>query len=255
MDVRVAENVVAIAGKEDTQYTAHAFIKTYDKYAGQTLAQNTDVGVTNTWITNEIVIPGEGIGDFSSISYDMHVMVKNFGTSTIQEVYLNNRISTPWFDGDTYFYKHFAISDLLPNDSVELVIPNVGFYAYISLPNFNTCAWASGANNLLDTNHLNDNVCNQFPLITSIENKDFSFFFTLSPNPTSNLLHLQMDATTFLQAQTKTYNLYNIQGKLLRTANIATANQTINTVALPTGIYLLQINLDGKIKTQKVIKQ
>jgi hypothetical protein len=71
--------------------------------------------------------------------------------------------------------------------------------------------------------------------------------FKVFPNPTTELLNI---AHTYTKVD---YNLYTIDGKLIKSGELETSQ--INIGGLQSGIYLLQLNAEGKSDIKKIIKR
>ncbi|MCB0443771.1 MAG: T9SS type A sorting domain-containing protein [Flavobacterium sp.] len=67
------------------------------------------------------------------------------------------------------------------------------------------------------------------------------------PNPVSETLNIKHAYTLV------TFNLFTIDGKIIKSGNLE--NQQINVSDLPSGMYLLQLNVEGKSETKKIIKR
>jgi hypothetical protein len=75
------------------------------------------------------------------------------------------------------------------------------------------------------------------------------------PNPTTNYLMLQIDASAALSNQSMSYQLYDISGKLLESNTVVANSTTINMEQMPTGSYFLKVTLNNTlVKTFKIIK-
>jgi hypothetical protein len=76
------------------------------------------------------------------------------------------------------------------------------------------------------------------------------------PNPTANYLQLKVDASTSLSNQQLSYQLIDLQGKVIENKKVVEAKTSINMEALPKSIYFLNVTRDNQtVKTFKVIKQ
>lgn len=70
------------------------------------------------------------------------------------------------------------------------------------------------------------------------------------PNPTTDVLYLKVD-----NAEGLSYQLFDLQGKLLQSNTINTATTIINTSGLAKTAYLVKVvSRENKVKTFKVIK-
>jgi hypothetical protein len=72
----------------------------------------------------------------------------------------------------------------------------------------------------------------------------------LYPNPTKFELNLQGNTINF--ESEITYRISDINGKILQRGTVA--NRKINVEELKTGVYLIDLNIDGKRETSKFIK-
>ena len=69
--------------------------------------------------------------------------------------------------------------------------------------------------------------------------------FTLYPNPTQNILSIES------QHQIETVKIYNLQGQLIKEES----SSSIDVSNLTTGLYFVQVTVDGKRITKKFIKE
>lgn len=81
--------------------------------------------------------------------------------------------------------------------------------------------------------------------------REMQLDFAMYPNPSSAYLTIQLP-TEISKAEV---NVYDLTGRLLKTAAITSELQTIDVQHLSTGIYVLQIHADGKIGTRQFIKK
>jgi hypothetical protein len=82
------------------------------------------------------------------------------------------------------------------------------------------------------------------------EKESFVRPFTYYPNPAKEQLHMQFSP----DVQPKQIELYDLQGRLVRTQSKAFEN--IDMSQLPVGTYTLRVTLeDGKSYTDKVVKE
>ena len=73
---------------------------------------------------------------------------------------------------------------------------------------------------------------------------------SIYPNPTTDILKLKVDNTEVLS-----YQLHDLQGKLLESRAITSSLTSINTSGLPRATYLIKVmSGENKVKTFKVIK-
>ncbi|MDY0143447.1 MAG: T9SS type A sorting domain-containing protein [Bacteroidales bacterium] len=96
----------------------------------------------------------------------------------------------------------------------------------------------------------------EISMVTEIE-KAIGINLTISayPNPTTDFLTLSIDASTTLSIQSMSYQLYDMQGKLLETKKITHTQTNIVTSNLKPATYFVKITERNKeVKTFKIIK-
>jgi hypothetical protein len=93
-------------------------------------------------------------------------------------------------------------------------------------------------------------------VVTGIEQtKGITLQCSAFPNPTLDFLYLKVEATAVLSPESMSYQLFDIQGKLLETKNLQETHATISMKKLTQAIYFLSVTADQKvIKTFKIIK-
>ena len=75
------------------------------------------------------------------------------------------------------------------------------------------------------------------------------------PNPTTNYINLKVDASTSLNNQNLSYQLFDMQGKVIENKKVTADNTIIKMEALPKATYFLKVTDNTKtVKTFKVIK-
>ncbi len=92
--------------------------------------------------------------------------------------------------------------------------------------------------------------------VTAIEEvHGINLLLSAYPNPTSDYLTLEIDASITLSTQSMTYQLFNVQGKLLRSGKITGSQTSINMQdLLPTTYFVKVIDGNKEVKTFKIIK-
>ena len=81
------------------------------------------------------------------------------------------------------------------------------------------------------------------------DNTAIDLLYTVYPNPTSGKLTLKLDATTLPDVKSMIYQLYDVNGKLIRSDQLKEKETSIEMSDLNTSSYYLRI-----IKSKKVIK-
>lgn len=81
---------------------------------------------------------------------------------------------------------------------------------------------------------------------------DITLEFSVYPNPTSDYLILKVENMEF---STLSYQLFDIQGKLIKNSSVTSNNTIVNMKDLPKSTYVLKIIDHQKLfKTFKIIK-
>jgi hypothetical protein len=75
--------------------------------------------------------------------------------------------------------------------------------------------------------------------------------FNISPNPVSDYINIKLDNQ---KVENVLVNIYNSFGKLCKTANIISNQESINVEELSSGIYLINFTTKGEIITRKFMK-
>lgn len=73
------------------------------------------------------------------------------------------------------------------------------------------------------------------------------------PNPTQGFLKVEL--SDFDKAKTVTLHLLNMSGQSILKTKMATNPTDLDISNRPSGIYILQIIIDGKISTWRIIKE
>lgn len=96
----------------------------------------------------------------------------------------------------------------------------------------------------------------EISIVTGLEEaKGILLFFTAFPNPTTDYLTLSIDASTSFSIQSISYQLYDIQGKLLQSEKIAGKQTSIvMSNLLPATYFVKVIQKNKELKTFKIIK-
>ena len=101
----------------------------------------------------------------------------------------------------------------------------------------------------------------EISVVTGLEEaKDINLSVTAYPNPTTDYLQLKVDASTTLSIQSMSYQLYDMNGKLLQNEKITGKQTRIVMSNLVPAIYFVKVvktNHDlpqQEVKTFKIIK-
>lgn len=88
----------------------------------------------------------------------------------------------------------------------------------------------------------------QVPYIEEMQSHEIKIY----PNPTKGILNIKI---TGLDKAKGFISIYNIVGKLIEKTELSDNNQTFDLSAQPNGIYIMQIRIEDKISSWKIIKE
>ena len=95
----------------------------------------------------------------------------------------------------------------------------------------------------------------EISIITGVKETSIHLEMNVYPNPTTNYLTLKVDASTSLSNQQLSYQLIDLQGKVITNKKVTATNSTINVERLPKAVYFLKVTKDNQVvKTFKIIK-
>jgi len=86
-------------------------------------------------------------------------------------------------------------------------------------------------------------------VVTGVSEPVPAFDVTVAPNPTQDLLYLN-----FRQAGERNINIFDLKGTKFRQKVSRLTDENVDVKDLPSGIYLLQIESKGRIRTFKILK-
>lgn len=75
---------------------------------------------------------------------------------------------------------------------------------------------------------------------------------TIYPNPTKGLLNVKIAGLDKINGQ---ISIYNMGGRLINQSDLSSSNQTFDLSDQPNGIYIMQIKLEDKVSSWKIIKE
>lgn len=91
--------------------------------------------------------------------------------------------------------------------------------------------------------------------VTGMDEIEISISVSIFPNPAADFLTLQLDATTELNIQSMSYQLYDNSGKLLRNEKITGSQTSIIMSNLLPAVYFVKVMEGNKdVRTFKIIK-
>jgi hypothetical protein len=94
---------------------------------------------------------------------------------------------------------------------------------------------------------------NFLSLYMGVKETDNKNSFTISPNPATSKLTLNLQQLTTLK--NTTISIYDIQGKLLIQQSITQPQTELNIAAFAKGIYIIKVNNDNNCMQSKFVKE
>tara|TARA_B100000809_G_scaffold241111_1_gene264022 strand:+ start:1267 stop:1749 length:483 start_codon:yes stop_codon:yes gene_type:complete len=92
----------------------------------------------------------------------------------------------------------------------------------------------------------------EISIVTGIDETTINLEMSVYPNPTTNYLQLKVGSE---QVENLTYQLIDLQGKVIENKKITASNTTIKMEGLPKATYFLKVTEQSQaVKTLKIIK-
>jgi len=73
------------------------------------------------------------------------------------------------------------------------------------------------------------------------------------PNPATEKIMLEI--TNLQDLQTGVFKLYNLNGQLLKECPVQSVSTEVSLAGLSAGVYILKVNINGRVEDWKIIKQ
>ncbi len=187
----------------------------------QCLASNDCPGMATT-TTATLNINPLAIADFSyTVSNDT--------------VYINNASSGE----DNYYWDFGDGTPLHPGGTPYYVYENSGTYD-ITIYAINDCGTSTHS------------IPVTISIVTGLNNIEQEVAFSISPNPTSDIIRIDLSTENFNKAD---LFLYDVTGKRISQQLTEDSVSTLDLSIYPTGVYFLQIVIEGRTSIAKVVKQ
>ena len=238
INVVASDSKLSIGGSE--MFSPEAFIKTFNKFSGNTDSMSIDLAITDIDVTFQYY-------HFVSIVWEletwMNVWVKNLGDTVINSFQLNGRSQNP--GGIDYELLDTQQLHLAPGDS--MVVP---FYRYDAwIPPNTSCIWVSGVNNKLDRNHSNNIYCHYFS--TGIFETQNPGALLLFPNPANDEIFVVKNS------EGDKIRIFNAVGQeqYFELKDFGSDYFQIDISKFPPGVYLIQFARDAEIRLGKFVKE
>ena len=248
--IRAYSNLLAIAGTDLT-----------DDQQMRTELLVTDTATNTTPLADDIGIVRIIPGKFSSFNntgsgilneLDLDVVVKNYGTTTVQNFSAYTDGSTGTFCTSTDPEVAFTGMNLAPGDTARLSLGTFYYQQYVKANVvFKVCAYTCSPNQHVDKNPHNDFICDTFTY-TGIEDQTISKVdIRIYPNPASNVLNIESDINMY-----SNYEVINTLGQTITIGKITNATKAaLNIEKLPAGVYYIQLHDEKSVSQLKFVKE
>jgi len=246
-DIDIVDDYLYVLGDEYT----HTYLKTIDKDFDY-ISTNTDIGIVDILVTaaDSICLPPQNCPSCSYNARGIKVVVKNFGTETINYLEINALYSNPCSvicpasQSATVTHDNLNIAQ---GDVDTLNFPDLNIWNQYS--NADLCLYTTRPNKLIDKDHNNDEICRNFFYndITAVEPSEGHFEFSISPNPASDVILLK---NTQVDWKKVTVNIISIDGKQIATQQFP----QIDIRALSAGVYVVQCKYGGATGSKRFVK-
>ena len=254
-DLSIDSTHIALMGKENTASSYHMYAGTF-LHDGTHSTYTADAGVVSVRYDSVWAIHHSGPPELNTTYYDTYVTIKNFGTDTLHQVYLNAKL---WglspCGAHPYVMYYFSSLSLAPNDTFEFhcgVLSETHWC--LGLCTFTQCFWTSCPDGITDYNHLNDSACASFTIdiIDALPEIEKIQSIRITPNPFNSYLDLHFNGS---QTGSGQLTIFNSIGGIILKKEINWEDQSVDVSSLAKGFYLLRIETQSEVFSKKVIKE
>ncbi len=220
----------------------------------------TDFSIEYEYVSNDSLFYYDTVRDSFLIKYDFEARNGDFlevnkhatecSNPTYQSFFITSILSTGFDTLNNLIFPSIVFDDNLNSSAylVGKVLKNIGSlnYFYPTI-NANQCSnpfpeYTSGLlyysdserGILFSTSHPIQNILSTENFDSDIQNNIIGI--SVFPNPSQNMLHLEMSST---RSNLQTYKIFNIYGQLIKYGNLE--NNQINVQEIPDGSYILAL--------------
>ena len=95
----------------------------------------------------------------------------------------------------------------------------------------------------------------EISVLSGVDITGIDLYYAVYPNPTSGKLTLKLDASTTTNIQSMRYQLYDVNGKMLRNDRLKEFETSIDMSDFVSATYFLKVtNINKEVKLFKIIK-
>lgn len=252
-DIIIHPGEYVLAGGENTYPSYHSFIKSFEKTGNTSNNYLKDAGIISLRTDSAYAIPF--FGPIYEVYISMYATVKNFGSSTLNEVYINTNDLLASFCMPSAYCEQFSGLNLLPGDSIEVYIGWLSDYSALVSQNYqySRCLWTSSPDNKIDIDHTNDKICQAFTItyIVGTENISRQNKITLSPVPCADFLKINLDS----KESPVLFTIYDALGKTVLNSILKSGENILPIDYFAKGLYFFKTNSQKFSFAQKFLKE
>lgn len=199
----------------------------------------------------------------SAFVRDVSIRIRNNGSTVVDAVTWNRVVVGASSNcGDPRVVRSYTIDSLKLNPnrdttiSVGNYIPFISAFGSSTVPtNVTICYWLSSPDEKLDVNNENDVKCASVSLRDATSTNEIlsQSLIALYPNPTSEVLNIELENPSFLE---KKIEIHNMAGQSIFQKNWEsnTQKQQIEVGNFPTGVYFLSVKTEEGVIVKKWVK-
>ncbi|MGB1205445.1 MAG: T9SS type A sorting domain-containing protein [Chitinophagales bacterium] len=261
-DIKLSENNFIVGGHEHIGEVYHPFIKTFSQNDGQTTEKKHDIEIISANIPS-FEIYDNFFAEEAYTKQSVDIVVKNNGKTPIYsfnisifipasfEVVVYEDFAPIKICPDVYYSQRYSDVNLMPQETMIVTSDTISRYNFGGP--IDACIWVKNVNNALDDNRSDNEFCGT--LVESGISENFIVWKTnIFPNPTKYEFAIDIEEEVFEQAISKKLTIFNNLGRKVFENTLKNANETINIQGFSEGIYIVQLNMDGKLWTEKLMK-
>lgn len=182
--------------------------------------------------------------------FDAHVSIKNNGADTVKSLALYSIQNGFMNCSLNYDYSIYTNVSIPPNQSVNLDFLHIYEMLPLDSQNYHYCLLCLAPDSLIETNISNNSICGDFFIVSADEMVN-SNSISLFPNPTINEINVTVPYDILPASMT----IYDIFGKACKEIMTESGTVQINVSELPKGVYMVKVQSDSRVITNKIVKE
>lgn len=249
-----------VFGYETGHQNFHLMYQLYANNNAGYVKSNYDVTLGNLvqFVRPLVTCISEWYGNYDYVHYTPSYEVRNNSADTLTELFVNC-VYTLEMSGPTYcYYYFFCLShrlfsklnvNIAPFSTDTITFPYILAKSVES--NLDFCYWLTAPEGQADRNPADNMACDLINV--GIDNIEASMSFNLYPNPTTNIITIQLENNNL---GTKNIQVLSVMGKLVNNIQSTDSIIILDLSKEAKGIYFIQVSDNNGIsQTRKVVVQ